>query len=138
MIIFFFFKQKTADEMRISDWSSDVCSSDLRTERRYPARTVGQPRRAREVMPAAMRAVVRISALAYQRFIDVECCIAQRAVQAVVPLSAGAARCFQVTFRIGPLTIKATQHGHNGQPATPLSTIRRRACSRDPPRKSVR
>src|SRR3546814_3632666 len=30
MIIFvFFFKQKTAYEMRISDWSSDVCSSDL-------------------------------------------------------------------------------------------------------------
>src|SRR3546814_19068396 len=28
---FFFFKQKTAYEMRISDWSSDVCSSDLRT-----------------------------------------------------------------------------------------------------------
>src|SRR3546814_7329263 len=27
--IFFFFKQKTAYEMRISDWSSDVCSSDL-------------------------------------------------------------------------------------------------------------
>src|SRR3546814_2951057 len=30
--IFFFFKQKTAYEMRISDWSSDVCSSDLRDE----------------------------------------------------------------------------------------------------------
>src|SRR3546814_13037608 len=28
-IFFFFFKQKTAYEMRISDWSSDVCSSDL-------------------------------------------------------------------------------------------------------------
>src|SRR3546814_19600864 len=28
-MIFFFFKQKTAYEMRISDWSSDVCSSDL-------------------------------------------------------------------------------------------------------------
>src|SRR3546814_13642596 len=28
---FFFFKQKTAYEMRISDWSSDVCSSDLNT-----------------------------------------------------------------------------------------------------------
>src|SRR3546814_2468381 len=28
--LFFFFKQKTAYEMRISDWSSDVCSSDLR------------------------------------------------------------------------------------------------------------
>src|SRR3546814_3080284 len=31
MIFFFFFKQKTAYEMRISDWSSDVCSSDLKT-----------------------------------------------------------------------------------------------------------
>src|SRR3546814_4344601 len=29
MTVFFFFKQKTAYEMRISDWSSDVCSSDL-------------------------------------------------------------------------------------------------------------
>src|SRR3546814_1050029 len=27
--VFFFFKQKTAYEMRMSDWSSDVCSSDL-------------------------------------------------------------------------------------------------------------
>src|SRR3546814_1464231 len=30
-MFFFFFKQKTAYEMRISDWSSDVCSSDLVT-----------------------------------------------------------------------------------------------------------
>src|SRR3546814_1635987 len=29
LTFFFFFKQKTAYEMRISDWSSDVCSSDL-------------------------------------------------------------------------------------------------------------
>src|SRR3546814_8842953 len=29
VILFFFFKQKTAYEMHISDWSSDVCSSDL-------------------------------------------------------------------------------------------------------------
>src|SRR3546814_10062727 len=29
LCIFFFFKQKTAYELRISDWSSDVCSSDL-------------------------------------------------------------------------------------------------------------
>src|SRR3546814_5365243 len=29
MLCFFFFKQETAYEMRISDWSSDVCSSDL-------------------------------------------------------------------------------------------------------------
>src|SRR3546814_12331545 len=42
MCYFFFFKQKTAYEMRISDWSSDVCSSDLDgSERGYgfePAR----------------------------------------------------------------------------------------------------
>src|SRR3546814_1340633 len=31
--LFFFFKQKTAYEMRISDWSSDVCSSDLPTSK---------------------------------------------------------------------------------------------------------
>src|SRR3546814_13746554 len=30
-VLFCFFKQKTAYEMRISDWSSDVCSSDLQT-----------------------------------------------------------------------------------------------------------
>src|SRR3546814_4757776 len=32
IFIFCFFKQKTAYEMRISDWSSDVCSSDLTRE----------------------------------------------------------------------------------------------------------
>src|SRR3546814_9170233 len=31
---FFFFKQKTAYEMRISDWSSDVCSSDLEADKK--------------------------------------------------------------------------------------------------------
>src|SRR3546814_10524988 len=36
VVLFFFFKQKTAYEMRISDWSSDVCSSDL------PAVSLGQ------------------------------------------------------------------------------------------------
>src|SRR3546814_11613397 len=30
LVFYFFFKQKTAYEMRISDWSSDVCSSDLK------------------------------------------------------------------------------------------------------------
>src|SRR3546814_16587375 len=37
-LFFFFFKQKTAYEMRISDWSSDVCSSDLRLTQRLDAR----------------------------------------------------------------------------------------------------
>src|SRR3546814_3089914 len=41
MCMFFFFKQKTAYEMRISDWSSDVCSSDLR----HPALNVDRARR---------------------------------------------------------------------------------------------
>src|SRR3546814_10173307 len=52
----FFFKQKTADEVRISDWSSDVCSSDLRftclprivrpqdaLDRQWPAPAGGEP-----------------------------------------------------------------------------------------------
>src|SRR3546814_9603974 len=34
VLAFFFVKQKTAHEMRISDWSSDVCSSDLRHYRK--------------------------------------------------------------------------------------------------------
>src|SRR3546814_19027692 len=36
MLLFFFFKQKTAYEVRISDWSSDVCSSDLQFFRLGP------------------------------------------------------------------------------------------------------
>src|SRR3546814_2146342 len=38
---FFFFKQKTAYEMRISDWSSDVCSSDLEVAEAEDGRAVG-------------------------------------------------------------------------------------------------
>src|SRR6188768_10411 len=34
VFLFFFFKQKTAYEMSIGDWSSDVCSSDLRRDHR--------------------------------------------------------------------------------------------------------
>src|SRR3546814_10624021 len=60
---FFFFKQKTAYEMRISDWSSDVCSSDLddgkgqdQRERRclcpgYPARAAFRCNNRRTAQP---------------------------------------------------------------------------------------
>src|SRR3546814_9432100 len=53
---FFFFKQKTAYEMRISDWSSDVCSSDLdlqqpRTIADHPDRLVGNVDRQRLPVP---------------------------------------------------------------------------------------
>src|SRR3546814_1044423 len=40
MWLFFFFKQKTAYEMRISDWSSDVCSSDLQAKDEGPLRPI--------------------------------------------------------------------------------------------------
>src|SRR3546814_5814835 len=43
--VFFFFKQKTAYEMRISDWSSDVCSSDLARARVDLPRAHAAPRR---------------------------------------------------------------------------------------------
>src|SRR3546814_1377219 len=41
LAVFFLYKQKTADEMRISDWSSDVCSSDLQADRARRARECG-------------------------------------------------------------------------------------------------
>src|SRR3546814_3966107 len=41
----FFFKQKTAYEMRISDWSSDVCSSDLQAELPTPKTRKAIPER---------------------------------------------------------------------------------------------
>src|SRR3546814_6889468 len=49
LCVFFFFKQKTAYEMRISDWSSDVCSSDLGVE-------VGEPAPEREAALGAVAA----------------------------------------------------------------------------------
>src|SRR3546814_6088820 len=42
LVFFFFFKQKTAYEMRISDWSSDVCSSDLGSAGRAPQRRLNR------------------------------------------------------------------------------------------------
>src|SRR3546814_6980419 len=59
-IFFFFFKQKTAYEMRISDWSSDVCSSDLGL---LPGRVrlLFQP--AEEVMPGGALELVAQGAL---------------------------------------------------------------------------
>src|SRR3546814_7815254 len=51
--IIFFFKQKTAYEMRISDWSSDVCSSDLGPEALVGERLIDQRRHR---FPRAVRA----------------------------------------------------------------------------------
>src|SRR3546814_8466844 len=54
-LYFVFFKQKTAYEMRISDWSSDVCSSDLERAARRVGLDGGRGRRERRQFPAARR-----------------------------------------------------------------------------------
>src|SRR3546814_19072506 len=61
LVCFFFFKQKTAYEMRISDWSSDVCSSDLDGFRRV-ARDEGAVRRVRVVDQQASAALADLLA----------------------------------------------------------------------------
>src|SRR3546814_10404201 len=55
----FFFKQKTAYEMRISDWSSDVCSSDLMMHPVPRTGDVGDPRIAEMRRPAVLLRVAR-------------------------------------------------------------------------------
>src|SRR3546814_981596 len=55
IVFFFFFKQKTAYEMRISDWSSDVCSSDLPLFRAGTRRCRGA-RRPAQLHPAGAAA----------------------------------------------------------------------------------
>src|SRR3546814_3444500 len=55
-MFFFFFKQKTAYEMRISDWSSDVCSSDL-TVAAIPGELI--ERRARFYICGAPQAILQ-------------------------------------------------------------------------------
>src|SRR3546814_3858292 len=56
---FFFFKQKTAYEMRISDWSSDVCSSDLKNEAHsVVVRSTVAPRTTEERVAPKLEAIV--------------------------------------------------------------------------------
>src|SRR3546814_10458083 len=75
-VFFFFFKQKTAYEMRISDWSSDVCSSDLAADggraaiapyrccidhvlQRIPLEATEQPQAGDDALDLARRLAVR-------------------------------------------------------------------------------
>src|SRR3546814_4846715 len=77
--VVFFFKQKTAYDMRISDWSSDVCSSDLALDRRVDrgalaARALVLARRldAREPgLPAEQRLGIALRARAFERVGDI-------------------------------------------------------------------
>src|SRR3546814_5716294 len=65
MVIFFFVKQKTSYEMRISDWSSDVCSSDLLDievlPQPYHTQPMPTPRRCRESCSLNFSAAARQS-----------------------------------------------------------------------------
>src|SRR3546814_6900504 len=62
---FFFFKQKTAYEMRISDWSSDVCSSDLQIARQcLPAPRIEHPAADRVPLARCRDRAVRAERLA--------------------------------------------------------------------------
>src|SRR3546814_9562148 len=68
---FFFFKQKTAYEVRISDWSSDVCSSDL-SQTGHPARPgaregLGVPDPARRAAGAAAQPGVLLGGVLVRR-----------------------------------------------------------------------
>src|SRR3546814_1049192 len=68
-MFFFFFKQKTAYEMRISDWSSDVCSSDLRRWRRRVAQRRRHIRTSVAVAADA-QALRRTSGFRIERLVD--------------------------------------------------------------------
>src|SRR3546814_10747293 len=69
IVYFFFFKQKTAYEMRISDWSSDVCSSDLLLRERVERRVLEQ-----RPPCAAIECVVRLRRLPVAGFlVSVRC-----------------------------------------------------------------
>src|SRR3546814_4313939 len=54
VFVFFFFKQKTAYEMRISDWSSDVCSSDLWLQKGGALEQAGDWENARPALEKAL------------------------------------------------------------------------------------
>src|SRR3546814_6236915 len=69
LLVVFFFKQKTAYEMRISDWSSDVCSSDLRMAGGTHGRVEATPSRTQIMMrePCAQTVVCAASRPAQQK-----------------------------------------------------------------------
>src|SRR3546814_10353893 len=60
-LMFVFFKQKTAYELRISDWSSDVCSSDLAPRHLDRSRHEGQIVRVQQARRAAPELVVVVA-----------------------------------------------------------------------------
>src|SRR3546814_7565486 len=76
LIVCFFFKQKTAYEMRIGDWSSDVCSSDLVLQncqcRTIPLELRDQLRRRGQVQNVVVRKLLPMKLLEVFRKFSVE------------------------------------------------------------------
>src|SRR3546814_10101292 len=79
---FFCFKQKTAYEMRISDWSSDVCSSDLLADAQDQPPLVGQSHRA---LPSA----IALQFLVVERLHGTERALVDRRPDELHPLTEG-------------------------------------------------
>src|SRR3546814_4543637 len=77
--MFFFFKQKTAYEMRISDWSSDVCSSDL-------SRLLPDAHDSGRRLPAEARRLRRILRPAFARYLPPRARARRTDLPAVLPM----------------------------------------------------
>src|SRR3546814_531849 len=110
--IFFFFKQKTAYEMRISDWSSDVCSSDL---------ILAPDNGHHELLPNAVR-VLELNAFAAQQWLQVVVGIAlalatvlvfARGIRGIADSRAKAAALLALVLGVSWLgNIRALAHGN--------------------------
>src|SRR3546814_6050049 len=101
MYFVFFFKQKTAYEMRISDWSSDVCSSDLddrrhvaiferAVDRRFQRRLFGHLRRAADVEGPHRKLRARLTDRLGRDHADRFAHVHRRTAREITPITGGA------------------------------------------------
>src|SRR3546814_19034010 len=106
LMLFFFFKQKTAYEMRISDWSSDVCSSDLLAVRPWLLRDPGQrviaigPRMAEDL-------VIALAEVAAALILHDECVAAEHRLDRMArgPAEIGRASCRERVCQYGSISV---------------------------------
>src|SRR3546814_10500678 len=101
-VVFFFFKQKTAYEMLISDWSSDVCSSDLLAHAGRKASTWSPLTRERGTVPVERGGwqTVAPSAVAYEGFAE-PVALDEAGIEAVVAdFAAAAGRAWDAGFSV--------------------------------------
>src|SRR3546814_6142904 len=95
----FFFKDKTAYEMRISDWSSDVCSSDLVAESRHRRRNLAVPRRTEGLEHAAGTRNMGRGACRAVLLLDCACCRRPGQVRLLGPVTVVVAGTLRIEFR---------------------------------------